>query len=90
MDAKELKANLEAQFPVNATCWSQATDEVRDISRSAREIVGLDETWAIDFGVLHTPAEWNYVGIRSIIGFYQMMSKPMQLSFIENWKHIIG
>ncbi|WP_348715913.1 hypothetical protein [uncultured Alistipes sp.] len=27
------------RFPKNATCWSQATDEVRDMARTARELL---------------------------------------------------
>ena len=33
--------NFLEQFPTNATCWSQATDEVYDLARTSREF--LDE-----------------------------------------------
>ena len=37
---EELRAFLEGHFPRNATCWSQATQEVMDLCRHARELAG--------------------------------------------------
>ena len=31
--------NFLEQFPTNATCWSQATDEVYDLARTSREFL---------------------------------------------------
>lgn len=52
-----LESFLE-QFPTNATCWSQATDEVYNLARTSREF--LDEyddvkVEAVDFATLELP-----------------------------------
>lgn len=85
---EELRDAISEQFPPNATCWSQATDEVRDMARYARDgILGLDEFHAIDFRLLRSPAEWNTNGINGIIKFYEMMDDSQKQSFIERFTH---
>ncbi len=74
---------LEQQFPTNATCWSQATDEVRDLARLARETLGLGERFAVDFRSLTSPSSWNGVGIIAIVRFYSSMTYQQQLDFLN-------
>lgn len=48
------------RFPKNATCWSQATDEVRDMARKARELLEEYEgviVEPVNFRAIETPAE---------------------------------
>ena len=50
--------NFLEQVPTNATCWSQASDEVYDLTRTSREF--LDEyddvkVEAVDFATLELP-----------------------------------
>ena len=83
--------NFLEQFPTNATSWSQATDEVRELSRASREF--LDEydgikVEAVDFTAIKTPAEWNTLGRESILRNYDMMRPRTQQLFyeqFENW-----
>ncbi len=78
----QLREKLEKQFPRNATCWSQATDEVRDMSRVSREIRDVPERFAVDFIVITTPAEWNSKGIDSIVNNYEKMTTVQRTEFI--------
>lgn len=80
---QDLRKFLESQFPPTATCWSQATDEVRDMSRWARETLLLDATHAVAFNKIKTPSEWNRIGIASIIDHYSMMGIDMKWEFIN-------
>lgn len=83
MNTAQLAAALQSAFPVNATCWSQATDEVRDMSRWAREELELDEEHATNFRAIRTPAEWNAKGIESIANFFDMMSDRQRARFLD-------
>ena len=76
--------NFLEQFPTNATCWSQATDEVYDLARTSREF--LDEyddvkVEAVDFATLDTPAKWNSVCREAICRNYDLMRPHTQLLF---------
>lgn len=82
MNATELKTLLEKEFPVDATGWNKATDEVRDMSREARLILQLDERHAVDFDSIRSPSEWNRIGIQSILDFYNMMGEDMKQEYI--------
>ncbi len=76
--------NFLEQFPTNATCRSQATDEVYDLARTSREF--LDEyddakVEAVDFATLDTPAKWNSVCREAIWHNYDLMRPHTQLLF---------
>ena len=79
-----LREVLEASFPPEATCWSQATGEVRDMSRLAREALGLDESHAVNFLDLNTPALYNSVGVMSVVVWYESMTPDQQAEYIES------
>ena len=77
------------QFPTNATSWSQATDEVRELSRASREFLAdYDDIMveAVDFTALKTPAEWNTKGRESIMHNYDLMCPRTQLLFYERFE----
>lgn len=76
-----LARRLEANFPPTATCWSQATDEVRDMSRFCREALGLSELHAVDFARCKTPSEWNIHGNASIVRHYTKMTESQRVEF---------
>ena len=82
MTEEELKAAILAKFPANATCWSQATDEVRDMSRWAREALELDEDTATNFRALNTPSRWNTVGAESAAKFFAQMNARQRLTYL--------
>lgn len=69
------------KFPDNATSWANATDEMRDMARTAKEYYNeldcdhptqpLQPLPALDFTKLSTPAQWNTEAkryIRTVIG----------------------
>jgi hypothetical protein len=87
---EELRGYLENKYPINAVDWGQATDEVRDLCRYARGILGLGEGHAVNFRALKTPANWNLVGINGIINFYNHMDDQQKEDFVENNKTILG
>ena len=77
------------QFPTNATCWREATDEVRELARASREM--LDEyddikVEAVDFTTIRTPAEWNTLGREAILRNYDMMRPRTQILFYERFE----
>ena len=79
---------MTAEFPPTASCWSQATDEVRDMCRAARILAGLGEDDAVDFRQLNTPAEWNKAGVEGTVKFYRMLGEDKRQEFcseFENW-----
>lgn len=75
------------QFPNDATSWTEATDEVRDLARLAREthteidFDGLHDEWEtnpdmpqpLDFRELKTPSEWNTKGKEYIMNTLKKM-----------------
>lgn len=81
--AEELKAAILAKFPADATCWSQATDEVRDMSRWAREALELGEDAALNFRALTTPARWNLRGAESVAAFWEQMSAKQRRDYLD-------
>lgn len=83
MTAAQLAADLQKAFPINATCWSQATDEIRDMSRWAREELELGDDAAVNFRAIRTPAEWNAIGIGSIVGFFEQMNDRQRARFLD-------
>ena len=87
---EDIRSRLEATYPINATCWSQATDEVRDLCRYARGMLGLDEEYAVDFRRLSTPSTWNLVGIDGIINFYKQMPDEMKIEFVNEHESLMG
>ena len=77
------------QFPTDATSWSQATDEIRDLSRASREM--LDEyddikVEAVDFTAIRTPAEWNTKAREAVMRNYDLMRPRTQLLFFERFE----
>lgn len=86
MTPKALQGLLSSQFPADATCWSKATDEVRDMARSARLLGWGTSGDAIDFRALDTPSLWNAHGIGYIISAYERMNEAGQQAFINEHK----
>lgn len=84
MTPADLMAALVKKWPLNATCWSQATDEIRDMSREARKMIGYSELIAINFRACNTPSEWNTNGIHSIVRFYKIMDHSQRAKFIAD------
>lgn len=80
-----LEAALRRQFPIDTLSW--ATDEVRDMSRSAREILQLSELHAVPFDTLSTPSEWNTHGVLSIVRWYKQMDAVQQVQFCDLFEH---
>lgn len=78
---EKLATVLKAEFPADATCWSRATDEVRDMCREARILAGVAEADAVDFRMLDTPAQWNQQGADGTVRFYRMLDEQKQRQF---------
>ena len=80
-----------AMFPTDAVCWSQATDEIRDMSRTSREYLKEFDNITVEpveFRNIRTPAEWNTKGRESILRNYDMMTPHTQQRFFklfEKW-----
>lgn len=81
---ERLATILHRQFPIDTVCWSVATDEVRDLSRHARECLNLGEEHAVDFRLLTTPSQWNSKGLEAIIRWYTLMDEDTRGMFINN------
>ena len=77
------------QFPTDATSWSQATDEIRDLSRASREMLNeYDDIQveAVDFTATRTPAEWNTRAREAVMRNYDMMRPRTQMLFFERFE----
>lgn len=83
---EELGAVVARDFPRDATCWSKATDEVRDLCRAARELAGAPEEAAVNFRDMTSPSQWNSEGIDGIVKFYSMLSPEKRLEFCTDWE----
>lgn len=79
----QVRAAIAAQFPPDATCWSRATDEVRDMARWARETLNLGEEYAANFRAFTTPSQWNRAGTDAIVRFYERMSEAQRVKFVN-------
>lgn len=53
--------NFLNHFSDDATCWSEATDEIRECAKMIRESHSefVGEIEALNFRFIPTPAEWN-------------------------------
>lgn len=85
-----------AKFPNNATSWAQATDEIRDLARTAKELyneLDADDTddstriQALDFRSFKTPAQWNSEGKKYIMQVLTKMSTPVKEYFYNYFAH---
>lgn len=83
-----LRELLEDLYPPDATCWSQATQEVRDACRGARGILDLDDEHAVNFYALRTPSDYNTQGINGIIRFYEQMTETQRLEYVAEHQHL--
>lgn len=77
---------LKDAFPSDATCWSQATEEIRDMYREARLLADVGEDGAVDFRQCDTPAQWNQRGVEGTVCFYQMLDVLKQQQFCERFE----
>lgn len=78
-DPDALHTYLTAEFPPDATCWSQATDEIRDMARWARNQLGLPESEAVNFRLAKLPSTWNSLGVTGVVALFTRMT-PEQRS----------
>ena len=89
----ELKKFL-SQFPNDADNWKEATDEIREIAKLAKEYYNeydleldnndVDALKPLDFNKLNTPSKWNTKGKEYIIDIYDKMSAKTKKEFIKN------
>ncbi len=73
-----------AKFPDDTKSWAKATDEVRDIARTAKEYYNEMEGKDIqpcDFRSMKTPSEWNTKGKNYIFKVYDKMSAKTKTEF---------
>ena len=89
---REIERFLE-QFPTDATSWAQATDEVRDLARLARE--HLEEyngviVEAVDFRHAKTPSEWNTKGRAFILDCFDRMQEGTRKAYYEKFRAYFG
>lgn len=85
-----------SKFPDDAKSWGQATDEIRDLARSAKETyndidldVSNDDSKALqplNFKEIKTPSEWNTKGKQYIRDTYNKMSPQAKQYFEDNHK----
>lgn len=86
----ELGRAIALHFPTNAVCWSQATDEVMDMCRAARELARVPDEQAVNFREMASPAQWNTKGTTGIVRFYRMLDAKDRGDFCANFAHILG
>lgn len=75
------------KFPNDAKSWRDATGEVQDIARTAREYLGeLDgvEVEAVDFRSIKKPSDWNTRGKEFIASCMKQMSDATLKRFMKD------
>lgn len=77
---------LRNQWKATATCWSQATGEVRDMCVTARHLMDIGEDCAVQFYNIRNPGRWNEVGINFVVAQYRDMTEAQRLAFCEKHK----
>lgn len=81
-------ANFLERFPKEAICWSQATDEIRDLARGTREYLEEYEGVIIeplDFRSYKKPSEWNTNGRDYILANFDRMNENTKKRFFERY-----
>jgi hypothetical protein len=78
---EDLHTFLTAEFPPDATCWSQATDEIRDMARWARKQLGLPESEAVNFRLAKLPSVWNSLGVTGVVAFFTRMNPDQRSEY---------
>ena len=76
-------------FPKEAVCWSQATDEIRDLARTSREYLEeLEEVIVepLDFRSYKKPSEWNTNGRDYILANFDRMNDQTKKAFYERFE----
>lgn len=83
---KEKIERFLQKFPRNATSWSQATDEIRDMARTSSEYLEANEgiiVAPLDFRTFRSPSEWNTKGQDYILANFDRMSPRTQKTFFD-------
>lgn len=81
-------ANYLERFPKEAICWSQATDEIRDLARATREYLEEYEgviVKPIDFLMIKSPSVWNTKGRDYILANFDRMNDNTKKRFFERY-----
>lgn len=91
-----------AKFPDNATCWSQATDEIRDLARTAKEIYNELELSLTDvevevgkglqplnFRSFSKPSQWNTLGKQYILDTFDKMGDRAKRIFFNRFSEMV-
>ncbi|CDN30239.1 hypothetical protein BN938_0132 [Mucinivorans hirudinis] len=77
------------RFPTDAKTWHNATDEIRDLARTTREILEDCEKIVfepIDFKAIKTPAEWNTKGRAYILANFDRMDDTSKRMFYNRFR----
>lgn len=97
---KKIVAFLD-RFPDNTQSWAEATDEIRDMAREAREfhteydLDMLHDEWEtnpkapqpLDFRKLKSPSKWNTEGKKYILDTWDKMGDHAKEAFFDSFKH---
>lgn len=77
------------KFPKETICWSQATDEIRDLARATREYLEEYEGVVVeplDFRKYKMPSEWNTNGRNYILGNFDKMNENTKKRFFARYE----
>lgn len=77
---------LRNKWKATATCWSEATGEVRDMCVTARHLMHIGEDSAVQFYNIRDPGRWNEVGIDFVVAQYRDMTEAQRLTFCNKHK----
>lgn len=90
---------LFKEFPTDASSWKYATDEMRDITRTARELYNQVEhdfteddennpkyIKSMNFRNFKTPSEWNTKSQNEIVRIWNLMGNEAKRHFLDYLK----
>jgi rubrerythrin len=75
-----------SKFPNKTTSWKHATDEIRDIARTAKEYhneFSDEKIKPLNFRDFKTPSEWNTKGKQYIKNVFNLMNSQAKKEFIK-------
>lgn len=86
-DAVALRIALATAFPVAATRWGQATDEIKDMAVAAQDVLRVPADRRQNWMELTLPSRWNYAGVETVVSCYTEMTDDERRNYLKGFAH---
>lgn len=82
---EQLIAWITKHFPPDAKSWAQATDEIPEMIRVLKELLGIGLQPSLSVRGSASPSEWNKRGAAAIEHLYDRLSNGERTQFIAHF-----